>query len=72
MKIEIKVPAIIYGLTILLSAFLLFQVQPMVAKAILPWYGGSPGGMEYLPIILSGSFARRLLLCASTDSSPLS
>ena len=29
--------------TIFLSAFLLFQVQPMVAKAILPWFGGTPG-----------------------------
>jgi hypothetical protein len=31
-----------FGLPILLSAFLLFQVQPMAAKAILPWFGGSP------------------------------
>lgn len=28
------------GLTILISAFLLFQVQPLVSKAILPWFGG--------------------------------
>ncbi|MFT4590512.1 MAG: hypothetical protein ACI8QF_004643, partial [Limisphaerales bacterium] len=31
-----------YGITIFLSAFLLFQVQPIIAKAILPWFGGSP------------------------------
>jgi hypothetical protein len=31
-----------FGVTILLSAFLLFQVQPMVSKAILPWFGGCP------------------------------
>ncbi len=30
-----------YALTISLSAFLLFAVQPIVAKAILPWFGGS-------------------------------
>jgi SAM-dependent methyltransferase len=30
-----------YALTIFLSAFLLFQVQPLVAKEILPWFGGS-------------------------------
>lgn len=30
-----------YGLTIFLSAFLLFQVQPMIGKMILPWFGGS-------------------------------
>jgi len=27
---------------IFLSAFLLFQVQPILARYILPWYGGSP------------------------------
>src|SRR5579884_534605 len=32
---------IIYALTILVSAFLLFQVQPVIAKIILPWFGGS-------------------------------
>ena len=31
----------LYGLTIFLSAFLLFQVQPMMGKMILPWFGGS-------------------------------
>jgi SAM-dependent methyltransferase len=30
-----------YAVTIFLSAFLLFQVQPMIAKIILPWFGGS-------------------------------
>jgi hypothetical protein len=29
------------ALTIFLSAFLLFQIQPMIAKMILPWFGGS-------------------------------
>jgi SAM-dependent methyltransferase len=30
-----------YAATIFLSAFLLFQVQPLIAKFILPWFGGS-------------------------------
>src|SRR5687767_3141600 len=30
------------ALTILVSAFLLFQVQPVISKKILPWFGGSP------------------------------
>lgn len=30
-----------YALTIFLSAFLLFQVQPMIARVILPWFGGT-------------------------------
>ena len=34
-------PVLLYGVTIFTSAFLLFQVQPIVAKYILPWYGGS-------------------------------
>src|SRR5260370_14759853 len=29
------------ALTIPLSAFLLFEVQPVIAKMILPWFGGS-------------------------------
>ncbi len=32
----------IHALTILLSAFLLFQVQPLLSKWILPWFGGGP------------------------------
>ena len=31
----------IYALTIFASAFLLFMVQPIMAKQILPWFGGS-------------------------------
>ncbi len=32
---------LLYAVTILVSAFLLFQVQPIIAKIILPWFGGS-------------------------------
>ena len=31
-----------FVLAIFLSAFLLFQVQPIIARYILPWYGGAP------------------------------
>ena len=31
----------LFAITIFLSAFLLFQIQPIVAKMILPWFGGS-------------------------------
>ena len=31
----------IYASTIFLSAFLLFQVQPILAKLVLPWFGGA-------------------------------
>ena len=33
----------VYALTIFLGAFLLFQLQPLVGKYILPWFGGGPG-----------------------------
>jgi hypothetical protein len=32
---------VVYGGTIFLSSFLLFLVQPLIAKLILPWFGGS-------------------------------
>ncbi len=32
---------IVIALTIFLGAFLLFAVEPMIAKMILPWFGGS-------------------------------
>src|SRR3954470_23984389 len=31
----------LYAATIFLSAFLLLLVQPIIAKQILPWFGGS-------------------------------
>ena len=34
---------LLYASTIFLSAFLLFLVQPVMAKQILPWFGGSAG-----------------------------
>lgn len=33
---------ILFAATIFISAFLLFLIQPMFSKYILPWYGGSP------------------------------
>ena len=31
----------LYALTTFLSAFLLFQVQLILAKQLLPWFGGA-------------------------------
>jgi len=36
-------PLLVFGSTIFLSAWLLFQVQPMFAKMALPLLGGAPG-----------------------------
>lgn len=36
-----RVPQLVFGATILLSSCLLFLVQPLISKLILPWFGGS-------------------------------
>jgi hypothetical protein len=33
---------LLYGATMFLGAFLLFLIQPMIGKFILPWFGGAP------------------------------
>src|SRR5579863_3970335 len=33
---------VLFPVTIFLSAFLLFQLQPIVGRYILPWFGGGP------------------------------
>lgn len=35
-------PAWGFAAAVFVSAFLLFQVQPLISKAILPWFGGTP------------------------------
>jgi SAM-dependent methyltransferase len=56
-----RVPALLFAATILLSAFLLFQVQPLIAKLILPWFGGSAAVwtscMLFFQIALLGGYA---------------
>ena len=37
-----KSGSVLFAVTIFTSAFLLFQVQPLLAKFILPWFGGTP------------------------------
>jgi hypothetical protein len=34
---------VVFAATVFLSAFLLFQVQPIIGKYILPWFGSTPG-----------------------------
>src|SRR5512143_1503891 len=50
-----------YALTIFIGAFLLFQVQPLMGKYILPWYGGGPGVwttcMVFFQLLLLGGYA---------------
>ena len=52
---------ILYGGTIFLSSLLLFLIQPIMAKAILPWFGGSAGvwtsAMLFFQIVLLLGYA---------------
>ena len=36
------IDATLLAATVFLSAFLLFQVQPIIGKYILPWFGSTP------------------------------
>jgi spermidine synthase len=50
-----------FALSIFLSAFLLFQIQPMIGKFILPWFGGTPAvwstAMLFFQVLLTGGYA---------------
>src|ERR1700675_3025161 len=52
---------LLYAATIFLSAFLLFQVQPLIAKIILPWFGGSAAvwsaAMLFFQLVLLAGYA---------------
>ena len=49
-----------YGLTIFCGAFLLFQVQLILGKYILPWFGGTPAVwttcMLFFQLLLLGGY----------------
>ena len=50
-----------FALSIFLSAFLLFQIQPMIGKFLLPWFGGTPAvwstAMLFFQALLTGGYA---------------
>ncbi len=53
-------PIALFALTIFTSAYLLFQVQPLIGKLILPWFGGSPSvwtaAMLFFQCMLFGGY----------------
>jgi len=63
----------LFIVSIFLSAFLLFQVQPMVAKFILPWFGGTPAvwstTMLFFQVFLTGGYAYAYWLIGRVKSS---
>jgi SAM-dependent methyltransferase len=62
----------LYALTIFLSAFLLFEVQPLIAKEILPWFGGSAGVwttcMLFFQLLLLAGYGYAHWLSTRTES----
>jgi hypothetical protein len=52
---------LVFCIVSLLGAFLLFQVQPVISKFILPWFGGSPGVwttcMLFFQMVLFGGYS---------------
>lgn len=52
---------LLFAISIFLSAFLLFQIQPMIGKFILPWFGGTPAVwstvMLFFQTLLTGGYA---------------
>ena len=52
---------LLFASTILLSAFLLFLVQPIIAKQILPWFGGNASVwtvcMVFFQLVLLAGYA---------------
>lgn len=54
-------PPLLFAATIFGSAFLLFLVQPIVAKQILPWFGGAAGVwavcMVFFQLLLLAGYA---------------
>lgn len=51
----------LFAATVFLSVFLLFQVQPMIGKYILPWFGSTPGvwatSLLFFQLMLLGGYA---------------
>ena len=50
-----------FALSVFISAFLIFQIQPMVGKLLLPWFGGAPAVwstvMLFFQVLLTGGYA---------------
>ena len=50
-----------YAISIFLSAFLLFQIQPVIGKILLPWFGGTPTVWStvllFSQVLLTGGYA---------------
>src|SRR5579863_5780310 len=57
-----------YAITIFIGSFLLFQVEPLLARYILPWFGGTPAVwitcMLFFQLLLVAGYAYSHLIAA--------
>ena len=62
----------LFAISIFLSAFLIFQIQPMIGKFILPWFGGTPAvwstTMLFFQVLLTGGYAYAYGLIGRVES----
>src|SRR5205814_9001293 len=54
---------LIFGIAIITSAFLLFQVQLILGKFLLPCFGGTSAVMGDLSPVFSSPVAGRICIC---------
>ncbi|MEJ7591482.1 MAG: hypothetical protein WKF77_08025 [Planctomycetaceae bacterium] len=65
---QLRGTGVLFATTVFVSAFLLFQIQPLISKAILPWFGGTPGVwttcMLFFQTLLCGGYLYSHVLTA--------
>ena len=61
---------VVFSFSMFLSAALLFVVEPMIGKMLMPMLGGTSSGLEHLPGVFSGCFAGRVSLRSRGDQVP--
>lgn len=69
---QVRRTGVLFATTVFISAFLLFQIQPLISKAILPWFGGTPSVwttcMLFFQTLLCGGYMYSHLLTAKLPS----
>jgi len=59
----------VFAITVFLGALLIFQVQPILGRFILPWFGGGPGVwttcLLFFQLLLLGGYAYAHLLATT-------
>ena len=65
---QVRGTGLLFATTVFVSAFLLFQIQPLISKAILPWFGGTPSVwttcLLFFQTLLCGGYAYSHVLTA--------